>query len=353
MGRKLIIPVLAALFGAIFAASLSQGALYQWSRTASSNATADPTIGWAEGMSPSSVNDSARAMMARIAEWRDDMSGLLTTAGTSTAFTVTTNQGLPSPPTDGQAIAVTFNADNGASPTLAADGGTAYAIQSSAGTAISPGTVLSGSPYILKFKLASSAWVLHGFFGNTYNIPLGGMIDYFGTTAPNSNFVFPSGQCINRTTYSAFFVLVGTTYGVCDGANTFGVPDLRGRSTFGKDDMGGSAASRITAAAASCTGTTLGITCGGQTQTITTSYLPASGLSMSSGTVAITGNPLAVASGSSPPTAAAGVNINVYAQSQFVTFAGTVSGTTANMGSGTGMPILPPLMVINKVLRIF
>jgi hypothetical protein len=34
---------------------------YLWSRTPASNATADPTINYAEGQAPSSLNDSARA----------------------------------------------------------------------------------------------------------------------------------------------------------------------------------------------------------------------------------------------------------------------------------------------------
>ena len=38
--------------------------LYKWSQTASADATADSTINWAEGQAPSSINDSARAMMA-------------------------------------------------------------------------------------------------------------------------------------------------------------------------------------------------------------------------------------------------------------------------------------------------
>src|SRR5215208_1265660 len=65
-----------------------------WSTTAASNATADPAVNWAEGMAPSAVNDSARAMMASVAKWRDDVYGItagLSTGGTSTAFTVTTN----------------------------------------------------------------------------------------------------------------------------------------------------------------------------------------------------------------------------------------------------------------------
>ena len=43
--------------------------LYRWSQTAASNATADASINWQEGQAPSSVNDSARAMMASAAAW--------------------------------------------------------------------------------------------------------------------------------------------------------------------------------------------------------------------------------------------------------------------------------------------
>src|SRR3990167_9448888 len=62
-----------------------------WSMTAASNSTADDSINWAESQAPSSVNDSARAMMARIAEWYADTSGNLVLGGTSTAYTLTTN----------------------------------------------------------------------------------------------------------------------------------------------------------------------------------------------------------------------------------------------------------------------
>ena len=51
--------------------------LYKWSQTASSDATTDPTINWAEGQAPSSINDSARAMMAATAKYRDDIVGAI------------------------------------------------------------------------------------------------------------------------------------------------------------------------------------------------------------------------------------------------------------------------------------
>lgn len=159
-----VLVLLAALIGA----GPVEAACYQWSKTASSNATADPSINWAEGMSPSSVNDSARAMMARLAECRDDLSGVLVTTGTSTVYAVATNQGLPSVPTDGQSLAMRFHTANGASPTLAADGGTAYAIQTKAGTAVAASTLQTDGIYRVTFKLSASAWLLQDF----YNAPI-------------------------------------------------------------------------------------------------------------------------------------------------------------------------------------
>src|ERR1700757_768398 len=99
---------------------------WSWSKTAASNATADSTINWAEGQSPSSVNDSARAMMARAAEWRDDVSGTITTGGTSTAYTVASNEGFDTlAHMNGAMIAFVPHTTNGATVTLAVDGLTA------------------------------------------------------------------------------------------------------------------------------------------------------------------------------------------------------------------------------------
>tara|TARA_R110000765_G_scaffold5476_1_gene17160 strand:+ start:1231 stop:1812 length:582 start_codon:yes stop_codon:yes gene_type:complete len=41
-----------------------------------------------------------------------------------------------------------------------------------------------------------------------------------------SGFLECAGAAVSRTTYSALFTIVGTTYGVGDGASTFNVPDL-------------------------------------------------------------------------------------------------------------------------------
>jgi microcystin-dependent protein len=53
-------------------------------------------------------------------------------------------------------------------------------------------------------------------------------------------------------------------WGNGDGSTTFNVPDLRGRMLAGVDNMGGSAANRVTSAVSGITGTTLGATGGDQ-----------------------------------------------------------------------------------------
>ena len=127
------------------------GSFWQWSMTPSANGDSDPSINFVEGMPPSVINDSARAMMARLAEQANDTSGLLVTTGGPTAYTVTTNQGFPNPPINGQVIGLTFNVSSGTSPTLAVDGGTAYPIG---------GQVAAGAPYTMMFNSTLNSWIL-------------------------------------------------------------------------------------------------------------------------------------------------------------------------------------------------
>jgi microcystin-dependent protein len=65
------------------------------------------------------------------------------------------------------------------------------------------------------------------------------------TTAP-SGWLLCYGQAISRTTYDILFAAIGTTYGAGNGSTTFNVPDLRGRTIVGLDNMGGSQAGRLT-----------------------------------------------------------------------------------------------------------
>jgi microcystin-dependent protein len=241
------------------------------------NATADATINWAEGQSPSSVNNSARAMMSRLAEFRDDISGFLQTGGSSTAYSVITNQGFPTTPKDGQLIAFTPNATNDIGVTLQADGGNIFPIQSSPGKGVGAAVLIQGTPYTAIFSAALSAWLLRDFFGNPFSIPIGMYGAFDSITPPSSNFILPFGQPLSRTVYAEYFDLVGTRYGPGDGINTFNALDLRGRGIFGLDNMGGTAAGRITVAGTGVDGTAIGAVGGEQTHTLIQNELASHG----------------------------------------------------------------------------
>lgn len=135
-----------------------------WSQTAATNATADSTVNWAEGMAPSAVNDSGRALMASVAKYRDDTSGSLTTGGTSTAYTLTTNQGFVflSEMNDKE-IAVRFHAANGASPTLNVDGLGAKPIQIDADTAVPTGCITADSIWRLTYDNSIPAFIVNSY----------------------------------------------------------------------------------------------------------------------------------------------------------------------------------------------
>lgn len=104
--------------------------------------------------------------------------------------------------------------------------------------------------------------------------PTGTVLPFAGSAAP-TGWLLCFGQAVSRTDYADLFTTLGTTYGSGDGSTTFGLPDLRGRIPGGKDNMGGSAASRLTTAGAGVDGATLGASGGAQTHTITTAQLPA------------------------------------------------------------------------------
>jgi len=249
-------------------------AFWSRSKTAANNANADSTINWAEGQSPSSVNDSARAMMARIAEWRDDIAGTIATGGTSTAYTVASNQGFDTLAHLNAVVAFVPHATCGATVTLNVDGLGAKPLRSSPGVELPSGLLIQGTPYAATYNSADGAFYLRGFYSLPYAIPIGGLLPYVGSSAPNSSFALPFGQAISRTTYATMFSLVGTTFGSGDGSTTFNLPDLRGRGVFGLDNMGGSAAGRITIAGGNYDGTVIGGTGGAQNHTLTINEIP-------------------------------------------------------------------------------
>lgn len=129
---------------------------------AANNGTAATAAGinWPEGQARASVNNSARAQMAvEKAHLLDNEA--LTTAGTSTAYTVTTNQSMATPE-DGDTISVRWDETCGATPTLAVDGGTARTIVHDDGVAVAAGDFVANGIAKLTYRLANTTWYAIG-----------------------------------------------------------------------------------------------------------------------------------------------------------------------------------------------
>lgn len=176
-------------------------------------------------------------------------------------------------------------------------------------------------------------------------IPIGGVMDFAGSAAP-AGWLLCFGQQISTTTYAALFAVLGTTYG--SGAGTFGIPDYRGRATFGQDNMGGSAAGRITATL-NFDGTVLGGSGGSQSQTLTLGQLP-TGItvtgSLTPNTVTANGAVTTFSNNTGGATQwqawATGVSV--------VQVNNPTTTLTSNNTSGSAHTILNPAIITNKII---
>lgn len=337
--------------------------MWTWSQTAATNQNSDSAIGWSEGQAPSTVNDSARAMMAVLAKWRDDISGATVTGGSSTAYTLSTFSAFDSlAHMSGNLVGFTPHTTNGATVTLNCDSLGAKPLRPAPGVELFGGELIEGTPYCAVYDNSDQVWYLQGGIGNpnAYSIPLGSGIDFWGDTAPSSIFAFPYGQAISRSIYSSLYTLFGTKYGSGDGSTTFNLPDCRGRFVAKKDNMGGTGAGRMQSGNGGVDGATLGASGGADTKTLTASQIPSitSSVSVSvSGSCAVV---LPVRQGGE-----SGVQINDAVQIAYSnlvsvgnigpagTFSGTGSGSaTSNNTSGAAHSIMPPTIVANYILRV-
>ena len=66
-------------------------------------------------------------------------------------------------------------------------------------------------------------------------IPTATIVPWSDSSVP-SGFLECNGAAVSRSTYSALFAIVGTTYGAGDGSTTFNVPDLQDNVPVGKSN---------------------------------------------------------------------------------------------------------------------
>lgn len=153
----------------------------------------------------------------------------------------------------------------------------------------------------------------------------------------------PGGANINTSgTQSGTHTGTVAPHGDGDGSTTFHKPDLRGRTPFGRDDMGGSAASRVTNAASGINGNVLGDNGGAQTVTLATANLSSHShvQQVNTGTGTDAAANRTGGSGTGPITNAAGGA------------AGNGQTSTQTSGSGTAHQNMPPSIIEDWIIQI-
>lgn len=213
---------------------MAKDKLNQYSATAASN-TDVGGVDLGEGtMAVSDINDAMRELMSHLAEFQDGTAGIDVLSFTDDTDT---NQIKFQAPTS-VTTTTTFTLPDG-------DGTAGSVLETDGSGTLSWG---AGTP--------------------------SGVISAFGGTSAPTGWLLCYGQAVSRTTYAALFAVLGTTYGSGDGSTTFNVPDLRGRTVAGQDDMGGSSANRLTNQSGGLNGDTLGATGGSETHTLSTAQMP-------------------------------------------------------------------------------
>lgn len=202
---------------------------------------------------------------------------------------------------------------------------------------------ISGVPFIAFWM--GSVWLVT----RCVQLPLGAVIDSPTPFLP-IGFEWANGQILSSSAlYPEFFAFTGTLL----------LQDRRGRAAFGKDDMGGAAAGRITTASSGVDGTSLNAAGGGQTVLLTASNIPQISGSTTSTvtppTVSHFARGITTSTGSvNVITDATNATLATQSQSLFVTASDYSHTHTVTVGaaSPTRFAILPPMMISNHVIVV-
>ncbi|WP_208441737.1 phage tail protein [Bartonella raoultii] len=234
--------------------------IYDWSLVASENAYADENINWAEGQPPSSVNDSARAMMQRIKEYLLDNGGVIDTQfhldkeSNRTAIRLITKSSFEA--YEG-GIMVRFRAkeQNSGITNVALNQLLSRPVYTATPDGIAPlkgGEMQKGGLYELVYTCDLAGKNADGWFLTNPTIKLPeipplpplpplpesfapGFIGTFATEKLPSGWLLCDGKEYSRNAYASLFAVLGETWGKGDGQTTFNVPDLRGMFLRGLD----------------------------------------------------------------------------------------------------------------------
>lgn len=189
----------------------------------------------------------------------------------------------------------------------------------------------------------------------TANVPVGAVMDYAGTTAPNGWLVC-AGQSLNRGDYPDLFAVLGATYGSVSGT-TFSLPDCRGRVIAGIDlNVGSGVSGRLTATTMTPDGASFGAVGGVQEVALNQDQMPAHVHDVTGTTSTDGSHTHGVPIGGRSGLAGGGSQTAVDAGSGITTSAGgshshTVTATAASTGGGGAHSNVQPTILMSKIIK--
>lgn len=214
----------------------------------------------------------------------------------------------------------------------------------------------TGNAMLVPQGAGRQVWADSTYGVRALNMPPPGSFLYLGAATPHPSmlattslvgeYLLCDGSSFLTTGVTAnLYQAIGVTWG----AGPL-LPDLRGRGLFGKDNMGGSAAGRITTAGSSIDGSTVGSVGGAQNVTLIASQLPSNipgsaVTTLINGTLVMRTTSLISVSGSGAALAGAsgGTTINEITASTALTI--NPSGDAAHTN-------MPPAAICNVLIKI-
>ena len=222
--------------------------------------------------------------------------------------------------------------------------------------------------FVLVYRASESTSTSSGLLKQTRDtfvgdlgIPIGGIIPYAGANPPGG-FLFCDGSEVERTKFPDLFDVIGTTYNGSTpliGANTFKLPDLRGRFALGRDNMdnagtvpvvtggfvdaGGGTAGRVPDTKAQV----VGGDAGQSSVTLALTNLPEHSHNLSSSRQEYSA--IAVTT-TIDPAATSGLGPTAPGQAQYLKDSGGIK-KPAGTSLGTPIGIMNPYLTINYIIR--